>query len=201
RGKLDNGGERVRLELASISAGILDFEYDDDWYPETDGNGSLLKIVDSSTSVMSWSNKDSWIAFIPKEENPYLQWVIEYFGEEIIGKTGVDDDPDKDGVSNLLEYVFGLNPQLKQPEAFLPRVVRNEAGLSLTYNSIQSLRNYELKVQVSDDLNNWRDIRDEGNYEVIFEDDIIKTVTVKLDFEEDLNNAPTSFMRLVVESK
>ena len=201
RGKLDNGGERVRLELASISAGILDFEYDDDWYPETDGNGSLLKIVDSSTSVMSWSNKDSWIAFIPKEENPYLKWVIEYFGEEIIGKTGVDDDPDKDGVSNLLEYVFGLNPQLKQPEAFLPRVVRNEAGLSLTYNSIQSLRNYELKVQVSDDLNNWRDIPDEGNYEVIFEDEIIKTVTVKLDFEEDLNNASTSFMRLVVESR
>ena len=150
---------------------------------------------------MSWSNKDSWIAFIPKEENPYLQWVIEYFGEEIIGKTGVDDDPDKDGVSNLLEYVFGINPQLKQPEAFLPRVVRNEAGLSLTYNSIQSLRNYELKVQVSDDLNNWRDIQDEENYEVIFEDDIIKTVTVKLDFEEDLNNASTSFMRLVVESR
>ena len=79
--------------------------------------------------------------------------------------------------------------------------MRNEAGLSLTYNSIQSLRNYELKVQVSDDLNNWRDIRDEGNYEVIFEDEIIKTVTVKLDFEEDLNNASTSFMRLVVESR
>ena len=79
--------------------------------------------------------------------------------------------------------------------------MRNEAGLSLTYNSIQSLRNYELKVQVSDDLNNWRDIQDEENYEVIFEDDIIKTVTVKLDFEEDLNNASTSFMRLVVESR
>ena len=79
--------------------------------------------------------------------------------------------------------------------------MRNEAGLSLTYNSIQSLRNYELKVQVSDDLNNWRDIPDEGNYEVIFEDEIIKTVTVKLDFEEDLNNASTSFMRLVVESR
>ena len=46
-----------------------------------------------------------------------------------------------------------------------------------------------------------QDIPDEGNYEVIFEDEIIKTVTVKLDFEEDLNNASTSFMRLVVESR
>ena len=71
RGKLDNGGERIRLEIASISAGILDFEYDDDWFPETDGGGSLLKIIDSSSSVMSWSKKDNWEPFAQEEENPY----------------------------------------------------------------------------------------------------------------------------------
>jgi len=201
RGKLDNGGERVRLEIASISAGILDFEYDDDWFPETDGGGSLLKIIDSSSSVMSWSKKDNWEPFAQEEENPYKKWVVQYFGEEIEGKTGPANDPDNDGVSNLLEFALGLNPILKQSGSFLPQVLRDETGLSLTYNSIKSLEDYIVKVQVSTDLSNWTDVSNEDNYEVIFEDELIKTVSVRLEFEKDLNNSSVAFMRLVVEGK
>ena len=201
RGKLDNGGERVRLEIASISAGILDFEYDDDWFPETDGGGSLLKIIDSSSSVMSWSKKDNWEPFAQEEENPYKKWVVQYFGEEIEGKTGPANDPDNDGVSNLLEFALGLNPILKQSGSFLPQVLRDETGLSLTYNSIKSLEDYIVKVQVSTDLSNWTDVSNEDNYEVVFEDELIKTVSVRLEFEKDLNNSSVAFMRLVVEGK
>ena len=49
---------------------------------ETDGGGSLLKIIDSSSSVKSWSKKIIK-TFAQGEENPYKKWVVQYFGEEI----------------------------------------------------------------------------------------------------------------------
>ena len=58
-----------------------------------------------------------------------------------------------------------------------------------------------MKVQVSTDLSNWTDVSNEDNYEVIFEDELIKTVSVRLEFEKDLNNSSVAFMRLVVEGK
>ena len=150
---------------------------------------------------MSWSKKDNWKPFAQEEENPYKKWVVQYFGEEIEGKTGPANDPDNDGVSNLLEFALGLNPILKQSGSFLPQVLRDENGLSLTYNSIKSLEDYIVKVQVSTDLSNWTDVSNEDSYEIIFEDELIQTVSVKLEFEKDLNNSTVAFMRLVVESK
>ena len=50
-------------------------------------------------------------------------------------------------------------------------------------------------------MSNWTDVSNEDNYEVIFEDELIKTVSVRLEFEKDLNNSSVAFMRLVVEGK
>ncbi len=44
-GKLSNGGERLRLELPNIKAGIQDFEYND-WYPASNGSGFSLEFND-----------------------------------------------------------------------------------------------------------------------------------------------------------
>ena len=43
--KLDDGGERLQL-LDDDGNAILDFEYDDAWYPQTDGDGYTLVMVD-----------------------------------------------------------------------------------------------------------------------------------------------------------
>ncbi len=58
-GKLDNGGERLRLEIPNINAGIHDFEYDD-WFPAADGLGFSLDFNDTSLSVASWNEKPNW---------------------------------------------------------------------------------------------------------------------------------------------
>ena len=58
-GRLDNGGERIRLEISSINAGIHDFEYDD-WYPASDGAGFSLEINDALLPVNSWNLSTSW---------------------------------------------------------------------------------------------------------------------------------------------
>lgn len=58
-GKLDNGGERIRLEITNINAGIHDFEYDD-WYPASDGTGFSLEFSDTSLPVEGWNLKPNW---------------------------------------------------------------------------------------------------------------------------------------------
>ncbi len=58
-GKLDNGGERIRLEVSSINAGIHDFEYDD-WFPAADGAGFSLEFANTSLPSSAWQDKQSW---------------------------------------------------------------------------------------------------------------------------------------------
>jgi hypothetical protein len=58
-GFLDNGGERIRLEDAKNEE-ILDFDYDDFWYPLTDGAGFSLVIADADAPFDTWSNPGQW---------------------------------------------------------------------------------------------------------------------------------------------
>ena len=58
-GNLANDGERLTL-VGALSEPILDFEYDDDWYPVTDGPGFSLVIVDDQAALNTWSFRESW---------------------------------------------------------------------------------------------------------------------------------------------
>ncbi len=61
-GRLNNAGERIRLEDA-IGRTILDFDYKDGWRSITDGDGYSLTVIDPiSTDSYSWNEKDSWRA-------------------------------------------------------------------------------------------------------------------------------------------
>ncbi len=60
-GVLDNEGERVQL-LDASGEEILDFSYDDDWYPVTDGLGFSLVVVDEQATVESWNSPTQWRA-------------------------------------------------------------------------------------------------------------------------------------------
>ncbi|HUU20020.1 MAG TPA: CotH kinase family protein, partial [Sedimentisphaerales bacterium] len=61
-GKLNNAGERIRLEDA-IGRMILDFDYKDGWRSITNGEGYSLTVIDpTKTDLYSWNEKDSWRA-------------------------------------------------------------------------------------------------------------------------------------------
>jgi hypothetical protein len=61
-GKLNNNGERIRLQDAAGKT-ILDFRYNDNWYSTTDGGGFSLTIIDpANPNPDSWDDKDSWQA-------------------------------------------------------------------------------------------------------------------------------------------
>jgi hypothetical protein len=57
-GRLDNGGERIRLEDA-LSNPIEDFTYKDGWYPATDGEGFSLTVLDA-VAGNDLNEKASW---------------------------------------------------------------------------------------------------------------------------------------------
>jgi len=58
-GALDNSGERIQLVDASNEE-ILDFDYENDWYPITDGAGFSLVIVDENATPELWDSKTNW---------------------------------------------------------------------------------------------------------------------------------------------
>jgi len=58
-GSLDNGGERLRL-VDATGEEILDFSYNNSWYPITDGYGFSLVIRDEAAPFYTWGDKASW---------------------------------------------------------------------------------------------------------------------------------------------
>ncbi len=59
-GRLSNGGETLQL-VDAAGESILTFEYQDDWYDQTDGDGySLIKTDPSTADPNSWSQPEGW---------------------------------------------------------------------------------------------------------------------------------------------
>jgi hypothetical protein len=58
-GRLDNGGERIRLVDASNEE-ILDFTYNDTWQPAADGQGYSLVVVEEGAAPDLWTARSQW---------------------------------------------------------------------------------------------------------------------------------------------
>ncbi len=56
---LDNSGERIKLDDA-LGEQIMDFTYNNSWYPITDGLGFSLVIIDENAPFETWDLKASW---------------------------------------------------------------------------------------------------------------------------------------------
>jgi hypothetical protein len=59
-GNLSNGGEVLTL-VGPLKEPILSFAFSDLWYPEADGQGETLNIVDPTAALSSWGEKESWL--------------------------------------------------------------------------------------------------------------------------------------------
>lgn len=59
RGRLRNEGEDIAL-VGPLGETILEFSYDDRWYPETDGQGPSLVNADPRTAVDAWGSAANW---------------------------------------------------------------------------------------------------------------------------------------------
>lgn len=58
-GALRNGGEMIGL-VDDVDTTIHSFEYNDNWFPETDGAGYSLTIADPTQDLALWGQKEGW---------------------------------------------------------------------------------------------------------------------------------------------
>jgi hypothetical protein len=94
-GKLNNAGERIRLEDA-VGLVILDFDYEDGWRPVTDGEGFSLTVIDPvNTAPYAWNEKHSWRASAYSGGSP---------GED---DSGIIPEPGVVIINELLAYSSG----------------------------------------------------------------------------------------------
>lgn len=93
----------------------------------------------------------------PAPEESYEAWVAENWGDPVDGVTGRLDDPDGDGLVNLVEYALVRDPQ--QPDRGdvleLSAPAETGAGFSLTYRERVNLPDAVVFPQRSDDLVTW----------------------------------------------
>jgi hypothetical protein len=123
-GQLSNGGER--LQITDVSGeNILDFSWNDKWYPPSDGAGHTLVIRDTGVAFNAYDEPLSWGISESLHGSPgvadskyyvhFEGWRYDEFtsserADPLIGME--DSDADGDGLSNWAEYCYGTNPRV-----------------------------------------------------------------------------------------
>jgi len=168
-GNLSNSGEELRL-VAANAAVIRDFTFDDDppWPTAPDGNGPSL-VLRNPTSNPNHGIATNWTASAMPGGMPggaahpetysfwrNLFWSTPTSADNAIA--GPDADPDGDGLNNLAEYIYGLNPTLADSA---PRVaaavetVGSDPHLTVSLKLSGGASDVTITPQVSSDLLNW----------------------------------------------
>ncbi|MCP5527325.1 MAG: lamin tail domain-containing protein [Verrucomicrobiales bacterium] len=168
-GRLDNGGERVRL-VDGVGEEILDFRYEDAWYPLADGAGRSLVIKDPAAPWSTWGDPLSWDISVAaggspgQDEDPWT-------GEDRDGDGMLDDwerrhdldpaindaalDPDADGLRNLGEFHAGTDPRDPASCLRLNVAVDDTGRIHLAFTA-QPGRTYRVSRAVRLDEEEWQ---------------------------------------------
>jgi hypothetical protein len=169
-GNLSNSGEEVRL-LAADASTIRDFTFDDSapWPATADGDGPSL-ILRNPGSNPDAAVVANWMASaipggLPGGVAPaqtYSTWRTLFWDSPANATndlvSGPDADPDADGVSNLFEYIYGLNPFVSQslpPLRPAIETVNADLHLVVTLQVSGGAGDVTIVPQISSDLLNW----------------------------------------------
>ena len=152
-GKLNNGGERIELGQPGEDPGIfiridrVNYDVEAPWRIES--GKSLSKIVENryGNDAYNWQ---------PSPPSPgrfnspsrYQDWA------DLAGVSAPAEDPDQDGISNLVEYALGSNPRAHNgstPIALTP----TRPEMAISYLQDPTKADVHLELQGSDDLITW----------------------------------------------
>lgn len=166
---LDNKGERIKL-VDALGESILDFEYNDKWYPPSDGEGRTIVIRDPSIPFNEYDEPESWglsstDGGTPGAANGTVMNHFEGWRYEQFNSTERDDpsvgmagsDPDGDGYSNWAEYSFGMDPRKKdQPSLEFSNVTHNsQEYAAVTFTRISNAFDITWALDSSVNLATW----------------------------------------------
>jgi hypothetical protein len=175
-GTLANSGEAIELLDASGEV-VLDFSYNDSWFPPTDGSGRSLVVRDPIPSYQGYGQPTHWAISGSESGSPgepdsdfashFSGWRWDHFspaeiflpdGSENTSLAGPDADPDLDGLSNFLEYAFGSNPRSPQgPPATSPGTTTSgpDSFATITTPLRHKGLDFTTTAQFSSDLATW----------------------------------------------
>ena len=175
-GNLDNAGEELEI-VDPTGEVILDFAWDDAWYPPTDGSGRTLVVRDAAPSHTGYGQPTHWAISGSATGSPgtgdadfastFVGWRWDHFteaevtlpdGTENTALAGATANPDGDAFDNLGEYAFGRDPRTPDGSAAVS-IGRTISGPD-TFDTVTFYRRHlaldlSYAVQFSDDLSSW----------------------------------------------
>jgi hypothetical protein len=120
------------------------------------GTGSFPSIMVTATNAVAPDAMQTFTLNTVTRANNY----IASFG--LVGPgAALTADPDRDGISNLMEYALGLNPNMNSLAGLPVVTLKNYSGtsfLSMLFHRSSLATDLTYKVQVSPDLVNWTDV-------------------------------------------
>ena len=170
QGLLDNGGERLKL-VDAVGEEILDFDWNDNWYPPSDGDGRSMVLRDTAILFNEYDEPSSWGISASVNGSPVApdtSYLVHFEGWRYSEFNGTErDDPltgmltsdmDNDGLSNWAEYCFGTNPRVA--DKVDNELMTAENG-GTTYYSLEFTRRANAfdilwMMRRSDDLASWQ---------------------------------------------
>ncbi|MDG2123228.1 MAG: CotH kinase family protein, partial [Verrucomicrobiales bacterium] len=111
-GNLANGGEKIQLDDTTGNP-LLFFDYSDNWFELTDGDGFSLVLRDTSAPVYTFGQIDQWAPAPPSPgasttsfAYDYFAWLAHQFGNRNISNTAPQENTDSDALDNWFEFAF-----------------------------------------------------------------------------------------------
>ena len=170
-GNLDNGGEQLQI-IDAVGENVLEFTYSDSWYPQTDGDGHSLVMLDpAATPVTDFDQAVNWGVSQANGGDPgaastAVAMTFEFWkNQEFTAGQVVDDlvvgpavDLDGDGMNTLFEYAFGLDPEVAQISPGYTAVILDDGGFdyqAMTFRRQTTALDLIYTVEVSGDLVSW----------------------------------------------
>ena len=167
-GNLDNGGEKLQL-LDSVGEEVLEFTYDNSWFPPSDQGGRSLVVRDVNGSWQDYGLPRFWALSGQDGGSPgaadadlashYDGWRWDHFTPaEIPAASNPNLDSDNDGVNNLAEYAFGGDPKNPFDGPLLSASLLNDQGsdyLALTFKRRYKALDLTYIVEATSDFATW----------------------------------------------
>lgn len=177
-GNLDNSGEEIEL-VDPAGEVILDFRYEDSWFPPTDGAGRTLVVRGPSPNHATYDSPTHWAISGSANGSPgttntdfanhYDGWRWDHFSESEIylpsppypsrtpntALVGLLADADGDGVNNFEEYAWARNPRRADNVSLATASIVNDGGdnyLAVTFKRPHQALDVTYTVETTDNL-------------------------------------------------